>query len=254
MWAVKKAARKRLTPKEIKDIQMIGRRTLNTPHAYYAWSHDVPLTGPSPLDNFSRELFDYRALRMEFRDDHPLTFLSRLAELRAGGRSFPGEERLIELLEDKHVAAAVDDYIRVDGRAVTAVIMPKAVEDRLINLRVDVPSDLVRTWVTAFVKAASKAIMSDRYDLSSLKVTTPRKLVFHWRSLHSGGFAFEKLVVEEPDLCDPSPYVQSRERIIAPKESPLDDEVVICIDGIDVRKKVFYAPFDDWDPRKQIWP
>ncbi|MGZ4852225.1 MAG: hypothetical protein ACXV3D_03420, partial [Halobacteriota archaeon] len=89
-----------------------------------------------------------------------------------------------------------------------------------------------------------------------VEVTTPKKVVFHWRSLHddSGSyFVFEKIGLEEPDLRDLS-YAQMKESIFAPKEPPREDEVVIYVDGDDVRKKVFYRPFDDWDAHKQYDP
>ncbi|MGA7077016.1 MAG: hypothetical protein WBZ42_10840 [Halobacteriota archaeon] len=242
VWAVKEAAEKRLTPKEISDIQMIGVRTFYTPQAYYAWSHDVPLTGPIPLDRFPRKGYDHRVLRIEFRDDHPVTLFLRLVELRAGGEPHPGEERLIKMLEDEHVAAAADYFIHCDGPVLEA---PITVMDRLTELRVDVPSRLVRTWVTAFVKAAS-----------GVEVTASKKVVFYWRSLHGdagSSFMFEKVVLEEPDLRDLT-YVQTRESIFVPIEPPREDEIVIYVDGIDVRKKVFYAPFDEWKSLTPLEP
>jgi hypothetical protein len=247
VWAVKETAKKRLTPKEIKDIQIVGMRTFYNPQAYYTWSHDVPLTGPVPRDRFPRHLlhregYDHRVLRIEFRDDHPVTLFSRLVELRTGEEPRPGEERLIEMLEDERTAAAIDYFIQCDDPVRQAPILVMA---DLTKLRVNVPSHLVRTWVMAFVKAAC-----------GVEVTAPKKVVFHWRTLHDDAgsfFVFEKTVLEEPDLRDPS-YAHLRESIIAPKEPPLEDEVVICVDGVDVRKKVFYAPFDDWDPSKQYGP
>jgi hypothetical protein len=238
VWAVKEAAETRLTPKEIRDIQMIGVRTFYTPQAYYTWSHDVPLTGPIPRDRFPREGYDHRVLRIEFRDDHPVALFLRLVELRAGSELHFGEERLIKMLEDEHVAAAADYFIHADGPREA----PLMVMEDLTKLRVDVPSSLVRTWVTAFVKAAS-----------GVEVTASKKVVFHWRTLHGNAgyyFVFDKVVLEEPELRDLA-YVQSRESMIVPEEPSREDEIVICVDGIDVREKVFYAPFDEWDPLKQ---
>jgi hypothetical protein len=100
--------------------------------------------------------------------------------------------------------------------------------------------ELAKTWVAAVIKARNRVL-----------ITRPAKVVFHWRSLPS---------LEDPmwsqlyaiTLEDPDPVVSVFADFGEHEDTPQaerndEDEIVIIVDDVDVRKKVFYAPFDEWN-------
>lgn len=177
---------------------------------------------------------------MKFRDENIFDLFSRLLELYGlYARPMPGDERLIKLLNDKEVISALDRYIEHRDRA-DKYIVQRAIMPGIISSSSDRVFELARTWVAVFVKAQKGESLSQ-----------PKKVVFHWRSSSNLGHPewnqLYMITLEDPDpvvskLADFEDYTGTPE-----DEREDEDEIVIFFDGIDVRKKVFYAPFDQWD-------
>lgn len=240
LWAVKRAAEKRLSPKTTKEIRVVAQRVFFTPQARYEWSTDVDLSGPTPpyapvFEPGKRYGYGYRVLKMDLRDDDVFGLFDRLVELRKETRRLPGDERLIALLDDKRIVGLLDRFI--EHRDIDAIAY---VVNRLVDVRIDVPSVLVRTWVAAIAKARNY-----------VTVSSPKKVVFHWYSRPTveepEWFERGQITLEEPDPIA-SIFADFDESMIISEDMRQDeDEIVILVDDVDVRKKVFYAPFDEWN-------
>ena len=209
-------------------------RCFVTPEAEYEWSRDVTLSGPTPGDHPG-----YRALKMKFHDENAFDLFRRLLELRGYARPMLGDERLIALLDDEEVFSALDRYIEHRDPDDYATVL-----DALIRVRIRSPRvfELARTWVASFVKAQKGESLSQ-----------PKKVVFHWRSLGNPRWLqLYMIALEEPDPVvsvfdddDLEDYADTPE-----DERQDEDRIVIFFDGVDVRKKVFYAPFEEWSSLK----
>ena len=209
LWAVKRAAEKRLSPKTIKEIRVVAQRVFFTPQARYEWSTDVDLSGPTPAYAPVFEpgkRYGYRVLKMDLRDDDVFGLFDRLVELRKGTRRLPGDERLVALLDDKRIVGLLDRFI--EHRDIDAIAY---VVNRLVDVRIDVPSVLARTWVAAIAKARNY-----------VKVSSPKKVVFHWYSRPSveepEWFERGQITLEEPDPIA-SIFADFDESMITPEET-----------------------------------
>jgi hypothetical protein len=248
VWAVNKV--KRLPSKTIRDIRTVAQQVFRTPEAKYEWSRDVVLSGPTPTHieskSYPRGQYGYRVLKMKFQDD-VLDLFSWLCALREGAQPMPGDERLIKLLDDEKVVSALDRYIEHRDPddyftvlyAISRVLISYWKKNELSPLAFN---RLARTWVAAFVKAQKGKSLSQ-----------PKKVVFHWRSLEDPGWFPElyMITLEEPDplvsvLADFEDYAGT------PEGRGPEDEIVIFIDGIDVREKVFYAPFAEFEEWRSL--
>ena len=235
VWAVNKVAGKRFPSKTIKEIRTVAQQVFRTPEAEYEWSRDVVLSGPTPGDNPG-----YQVLKMKFHEN-VFDLFSHLRILHALAQRMPGEElklpwadeRLLALFNDEEVVSALERWneYRDTDDSVTVI-------RALIHVLIRSPRvfELARTWVAAFVKAQNGESLSQ-----------PKKVVFHWRSLLDW-FQLYMITLEKPDPIvsffgddDFEDYAD-----IPDDERSDEDEIVIFIDGVDVRKKVFYAPFEEW--------
>ena len=172
LWAVKRAAEKRLSPKTIKEIRVVAQRVFFTPQARYEWSTDVDLSGPTPAYASVFEpgkRYGYRVLEMDLRDDDVFGLFDRLVELRKGTRRLPGDERLVELLDDKRIVGLLDRFI--EHRDIDAIAY---VVNRLVDVRIDVPSVLARTWVAAIAKARNYVGFPRQKRWSSIGIRDPQ--------------------------------------------------------------------------------
>jgi hypothetical protein len=244
VWAVNKVNGKRLPPKTIREIRTVAQQVFRTPQAQYEWSRDVILSGPKPSDNPG-----YRELKMKFHEDWlDLTF--RLRMLRELTRHYSvdelklkfshwADERLLALLDDEEIVSNLDRFM--EGHRETDDVVKIWLALDLVMIKSPRVFELARTWVAAFVKAQKGESLSQ-----------PKKVVFHWSSL-GDSFLLDMITLEKPDPIvsffsdafygdDDEDYVD-----IPDDERRDEDEIVIFIDGVDVRKKVFYAPFEEYE-------
>jgi hypothetical protein len=236
VWAVNKVAGKRLPYETIKEIRIVAQQVFRTPEAVYQWSPNVVFSGPTPSDPSDQP--GYRVLKMKFHENI-LDLFYRLIKLRGYERPMLGDERLNALLEDEEVVSLLDRWIehhyigQGDPDALAKIwhaIAPVLIGSPRVF-------ELARTWVAAFVKAQKGEPLSQ-----------PKKVVFHWRSLgRPEWIQLYMITLEEPDpivsvLADFEDYDGT-----SYDEREDEDEIVIFFDEVDVRKKVFYAPFDRWD-------
>jgi hypothetical protein len=240
VWAVNDAAGKRLSPKMIREIRAVAQQVFRSPQANYEWSHDVTLSGPNPE---SVSPYGYRSLKMKFHEN-VFDLIYRIADLREGVQRMPGDERLIALLDDEEVVTALDRFIATPRSTDIATLLHRLSD---VLFRSPLVFELAKTWVAAVVKARHLA-----------PITRPAKVAFHWRSLPSledpRWFQLYKVTLEEPDPFV-SVFADFDEDAITPEDERFDeDEIVILVDEIDVRKKVFYAPFDEWKSLTPLEP
>ncbi|MGZ4865361.1 MAG: hypothetical protein ACXV7G_10675 [Halobacteriota archaeon] len=267
VWAVTRAAKKRLSRNKIKEISIAAQQVFRTPQADYEWSRDVALSGPN-----SSMQYGYRVLKMQF-DEDAFSLFDNLVQLRKYSRHL---KPLLDygppsaLLDNEEIASYLDEFmlLRKDGRlsalldneeiaaAVDRLILDRSEDCTLILLRLaDIlirsPEvfKLAKTWAATVIKA--------RYHMPIIQ---PAKIVFHWRSRlsitqNAKWLELYKITLEDPDPIS-AVFADYDGEFVSPKEERNDeDEIVIFFDGIDVRKKVFYAPFEpfeEWYELKQM--
>ncbi|MGZ4865190.1 MAG: hypothetical protein ACXV5H_11435 [Halobacteriota archaeon] len=267
VWAVKKAAEKRLSLDEIKNISTAALQVFRTPQANYEWSQDVDLCGP---DLSLSHPYGYRVLKMQF-SENAFDLFENLIQLRKYSRHLKPllkDGRLPVPLDSEELTAALDEFMLLlkDGRLLALlgdeeistaldrfIVNRSGEESTLILLRVvgvlirsPLVFKLAKTWAATVIKA--------RYHMP---INQPAKIVFHWRSRPSTIQDRRWNELYTITLEDPEPiasvFADYDEDFVSPDEERNDeDEIVIFFDSVDVREKVFYAPFEEWYEFKQM--